>query len=200
MKFYLLEDPNKYKEYARFSHRGTWTDGKLCEKCGLDNSILVDPLQIEWEPDSDQIGDFSWCGYTSVVQEKVKKYLIDTGQDCDYGEVIVLPPPKVGKKKIVNYPYDGPNLYWLKANVYIDLDIEKSETPLLIDCAYCGQKKYKFRRNNLMVNVDSWSGEHIFQLKQFKKSSATYVTQELLFELIDQGFENIGYIEAGKII
>jgi hypothetical protein len=200
MKFYLLEDPNKYIEYARFSQRGTWSDGKLCKKCGISSSTLVDPLKIEWDPGSNQVGDFSWCGYTVVIQEKVKKYLLSTCQNCDFGEVVVLPPPKQGNKKIVDFPYNGPNLYWLKANSYIDLDIVKSETPLLIDCIFCGQKKYRFRRNNLIVNKNSWSGDHIFKLNQFQKSSATYVTQKLLSELIGQGFDNLGYIEAGNIL
>ena len=69
MNVYLLDDPAKPAEFARFSHVGTWSNDRVCEVCGEPTSRLVEPLQIEWDEGTDRIGDFSWGGYHCVADQ-----------------------------------------------------------------------------------------------------------------------------------
>ncbi len=104
-----MENPPNY-EFARFSHVGTWTKGGICKNCGQGTSELIEPLPIEWDPDSDLIGDFSWCGYVMVVTPKALQFLMGNGFKCDFGKTQVVAPSKKRKKKRVAFPYDGPTL------------------------------------------------------------------------------------------
>ncbi len=104
MKIYLLINWDNY-EYARFSHIGTWSkETESCERCGYSDQHLIEPLQIEWEPDTDIIGDLSWCGYSIVVLENVKKLLLEKYFECEFGKVEVKKSTTPKKhKKIVNF-------------------------------------------------------------------------------------------------
>jgi len=200
MNFYLLRDPKKHEEYARYSHRGTWSEGQICPSCNLGTSILTPPLQIEWEPDSDLIADFSWCGYTAIVKEPARCLLESFDIDCEFSEIKVLPPSNKTNRKIVAFPYIGPTLYWLRPKLLVDLDIEKSDTPLLIDCPICGQKKYKFKTSNLVAKKQSWNSPKIFHLRQFQKNRTIYVTEEMMNNMKHEGFTNLDYLLAGELL
>lgn len=199
MRFFLLESPNDKETYGSFSHVGTWTHGGICKKCGEGTSVLVEPLQLEWDPGSDRIGDFSWCGYAFIVLGSVTAFFSGNGFECRYGTVEVMQPQAPTRLPRVTYPYHGPNLYWVIATEYVPLDETRSGVELRTDCDLCRQKKYTFRRDGLVVDKSVWSGQKMFRLSQYKKSGATYVTEEVIGRLIDQGFSNFGHIEAGVI-
>lgn len=200
MKIYLLDDPRDY-QFARFSHVGTWTKGEICRTCGQGTSRLIEPLLIEWEPDSDVIGDFSWCGYTMVISQKVKKYMTTKAWECDFGAVeVVSTGNKIPKnKKKVPFPYTGDELSWVMPKEYIRLNEENSSVKLEIDCPACKQKKYTFRRAGIQIDKENWDGSNMFRIEQYGKSSATFLTEKALEECRSAGFTNLRYIEAGII-
>ena len=200
MKIFNFKDPKNFESYARYSHVGTWSEGQLCAECKQPTSMLIEPLKIEWEPDSAFIGDFSWCGYTAVVTENISKLLLEMGFECDFKNVLVVPPTtKPKNKKLVPYPYDGPNLKWLIPNAQIPVNEKRSGIKLKIDCPACGRKKYSFKLDNLYIDSDHWQGQKIFSIEQFARSRAMFVTEEGLSLLKIKEINNIGFSEVGII-
>jgi len=128
MKIFLLRKTVP-SEFADFSHVGTWSEEtEYCASCEYSNQQLIEPLQIEWEPGSDIVGDFSWCGAAILINEYVKEVFEKNGLECKYGKVeIKESTTPIRGRKIVGCPYTGLKLYWLIPNRIIDVDIERSE-------------------------------------------------------------------------
>jgi len=198
MKLFLMDDPGLIGKYASFSHIGTWTKGALCKKCEQPTSKLVQPLMIEWEPGSDVIGNFSWCGYTTIVTSDIGDYLTEMGLDVEMSEVVVVESTARGKN-MVAYPYKGPELKWLLPNKRLPLNELKSGVDLLVDCDECGQKKYTFKRDGIFIDKDKWFGEKIFYIEQFTRSDAMFVTEEAMRIIKKADYGNVGFFEAGMI-
>ncbi|MFZ5945748.1 MAG: hypothetical protein ACOYVD_16780 [Bacillota bacterium] len=159
-------------------------------------------MQIEWEYGSDVIGDFSWCGYSIVVVDRVKSFLISKKFECDFGKVEVLKNSthkRNNKMQMVSYPYQGPNLNWLIPKVTINLSIEKTKLNLETDCPECKLKEYEFKMDGIIIPKSELNGEKMFRIKQFGLSQATYVTEDGLQELLIKDFSNFWYKEAGYI-
>ena len=199
MKLFLLEDPDLLTQFARFSHLGTWSKGKLCEGCGQSTSRLKEPLQIAWEPDSGVIADFSWCAYAAVVTRRVADSLSELDFEFDLGAVQVVEPRRKGRKKRVPYPYKGPELKWLLPSSRISLDPSGSGIELLIDCKVCRQPKYTFKRDGIVVNRDCWDGQKVFCMQQYPRAQAMFVSEEGMRLLQERGFSNIELTLAGEI-
>ena len=200
MKIYLLCNPQLNSEFARFSHLGTWTDGKLCEECGQPTSKLIEPLKIVWEPDSSYVGDFSWCGYIAVITEAISHFLISEKFEINLGSVRVEPPSAKTKKKIVPFPYTGPKLEWLIPSDRINANERKSNIDLLIDCQKCGQSKYTFKRNGIFIDSENWKGQKIFCIEQFTRARTMFVTEDAKNIILSKNVSNISFLEAGTII
>ena len=199
MRFFLLKPPEKFAGFASFSHVGTWTDGKICDACGQGTSRLTEPLLIEWDPGSDRIGDFSWCGYSFVVPPGVVTYFEQNSLACSFGRTQVIKPTEKTKLPRVPYPYQGVRLSWAIGESMVNMDVDRSGTQLDSDCAQCGQRHYTFVRQGIVVPISEWHGQAVFLLKQFEKSGAMFVTEDTLQGLISAGFTNIGYMHAGTI-
>lgn len=200
-KIYLLIKKTGNYDYAEFAHVGVWEKFReYCEKCTAPDSKLVEPLQIEWEPGSDVIGDFSWCGYTITVQDKVKNFLVAKGFEVNFGSVEVhkSSTPK-RRQRAVPSPYDGPKLHWLMPTEKLNTDIEMSGLQIKIDCSSCGLRRYKFKMNGLFISKSELGGRKMFRINQFDTSSATYVTEEGLQELVSQNFTNFWFRETGTV-
>jgi len=201
MRIYLLESPRTY-QYAGFAHVGTWTNDRLCPVCEGRLDRLAQPLLIEWEPDSEVIGDFSWCSYTMAVVTKVRDYLLKSGFECSFGRVEVVPFAKWRKtssKPRVPYPYEGPELHWVRPRKRVRLNQEQSGVVLETYCSACKQSRYTFKREGIVIDQAAWKGCKMFRIKQFDPSDATYVTEDALELLSSKGFTNLGYLEAGMI-
>ena len=201
MKIYLLkaERCDKFYDFAVFGHVATWSKNyESCETCGFLNQHLVEPLLVEWEPDSDIIGDFSWCSYSIVVLERVKRFFEDRNFEARYGKVEVIKPSKIykRKKKQVPFPYAGPKLHWLMPTERVNLDIEKSRLEIKTNCADCGRLVYKFKMEGLVIPESEWKKRKMFRISQWR-SSATFVSEEALTEILSQNFTNFWYKEAG---
>lgn len=199
MKFYLLDDPAKPSQFARFSHVGTWTKGGICKSCGSSSSRLVEPLQIEWDPGTDRIGSFSWCGYTSVVTNDVRSFCETAKIECTFGKVEVMAPTDKTKRARVPYPYHGPQLSWLIPTRFLSLNEDRSGVHITSDCSKCGFRRYNFKRDGLVIDHESWGGVPMFLIEQLERSGATFVTEPLLDELKSQGFTNLCPRFAGII-
>jgi hypothetical protein len=207
VKIYLLDEPsnlNKHKDafkYARFTHAGTWTRAGLCELCGSQLSRLVEPLQITWDEGSDVIGDFSWCGYTMVITDRVKSALCEAGYPCRFGKVEVIPYPyeQSKRKRQVPYPYNGTGLHWLMARDHIRLDEKESKVKLEADCVLCKEKRYTFKREGIVIDEPAWGSQHIFEIEQFDPSGAAFVTEQGLEVMLVNRFTNLAHPEAGVI-
>ena len=198
MKLYLLDDPEKHSPFASISKVGTWSEGGLCH-CGQNTERAIEPMLIQWEPDSDIIGDFSWSMYTFAVNDRVKKYMTEHGFECKFGKTKVVRPVKPKRKKIVPFPYTGPKLHWIMPTATIELNEKKSGVEIEIDCADCKKRNYTFRRQGIVIDRNSWKGQRMFRIKQFEPSAATFLSEEGLNLLNSGSFTNLGYIESGVI-
>lgn len=199
MKFYLLDDPAKPAEYARFSHVGTWADDRVCDACGEPTSRLVEPLQIEWDEGTDRIGDFSWGGYHCVVVNTAKTFLERNAFEARFGRVEVMPPSEKATRPRVPFPYRGPDISWLIPTAQLQIDETKSGVRLKSDCSKCRQKRYTFKRDGLVVPADSWAGQKLFLIEQFGRSRATFITEHGLSMLQGAPFSNLCPRLAGLI-
>jgi hypothetical protein len=199
MMFYLLDDPAKPGEFARFSHVGTWSKGTLCESCGVTTEKLVEPLQIEWNKGTERIGSFSWCGYHCVVTDEVRRFLEQANAECAFGRVEVMPPTEKTRRPRVPFPYVGPRLHWLIPTKRVLLDEACSGVHLKSECRRCGQKQYNFKRDGLFIDASAAEDISMFLIDQFGRSRATFVTEPLLAGLKAQGFTNLCPRLAGNI-
>jgi hypothetical protein len=199
VNIYLLDDPAKPAEFARFSHVGTWSDDRVCDVCGEPTSRLVEPLQIEWDEGTDRIGDFSWGGYHCVVVDALRSFLEAHAFEVAFGNVQVVPPTAAAVRSRVPFPYVGPHVSWLIPIARLHLDEEQSGIRLISNCSVCGQKRYTFRRDGLVLRKQAWHGEKIFVAEQFGRSRATFITEQALLALTRAGFSNLCPRLAGQI-
>lgn len=79
MRVYHFAEPFDYR-YARAGRRGTWFPNPgpgVCPECTASRQDRIAPLILEWLPDSDQVGDFTWPGVNDevVVTQRVREFL-----------------------------------------------------------------------------------------------------------------------------
>jgi hypothetical protein len=199
VNIYLLDDPARPAEFARFSSVGSWSDDRVCNVCGEPAARLIEPLQIEWDEGTDRIGDFSWGGYHCVVLDAVRSFLESQAFDVTFGNVVVMQSTERATRPRVQFPYRGPELSWLIPMARLKLDEERSGVRLLSDCSACGQRRHSFKRDGLVLPKASWKGEKVFLIEQFGRSHATFVTEDALIMLTHQGFSNLYPRPAGQI-
>lgn len=199
MNIYMLENWKGY-DYAGIAHRGTWSKSTgICPNCGQHGQHLIEPLQIEWEPGSDMIGDFSWCGFTFAVKENAKQFFIQNRFECNFGKVEIqkLSTKRRGRK-IVPFPYKGPKIHWVMPYKHINLDNEKSALEIKSDCKVCNRLVYKFQLDGLLIPKSEWHGEKMFNITQYG-DTPTYISEDALQEILSQDFTNFNYSKAGII-
>lgn len=199
MNIYLLDDPTRPGDFARFSHTGTWAGGGLCKHCGEDSQCLIEPLEIEWNDGTTRIGDFSWCGYAAIVLDEVQSFLRAKAFEVQFGRVDVKRPTAKAVRPRVPFPYFGPHLSWVIATARLALDEERSGVSLLSDCSICGRKSYTFKRAGISILKKAWHGEKIFLIDQFGRSNAMFITEEGLALLKEGNFSNFNALPAGRI-
>jgi hypothetical protein len=199
VNFYVLNDPTGKSPYASFAHLGTWSADSECEGCGSHSQHLIEPLLVEWEDGSDRIGSFSWCSYTCIVTDEVRRFLETTDTGCRFGRVQVVPPERKTKHPRVSFPYSGPRLHWLSSVPLVDVDIDASRLELRLDCPQCGRKAYHFKREGLVINRGQLGTARMFCIRQFAPSNATFVVEDFLVTLGMKRFVNLEGSLAGII-
>lgn len=125
MKLWRFTDPGDHR-FARASRvGGTWQDGEY-KRRGRD-------IIIEWEPDSDVVGDFTWPGLDTdlIVTDRVGAALRNAGvPGFELRPVEMQENTEAAKRRSkrprVTLPYQGPILrdFWVTA--WTGLNLERS--------------------------------------------------------------------------
>ena len=153
------------------------------------------PLLIEWDPDSDIIGDFSWSGFgfelvarLNVAQALVQEF---TGFRI---ESVQMVEPSVGlrrrKKKMVSLPYEGPELCELWIDRWFRLDEKASSLNLERVCGTCGFRFYTPKREGLVLERPT-DAPAFFRLEQFP--AWVFVSSEVKQHIEATGFTNVAF-------
>lgn len=190
------------RDFAQVAVVGTWSEGKLCPVCTGTTERLIPPLQVEWEPGSDCIGDFVWDGgFTCCVQDTVRDFLVKSKFECDFGAVVSVPNSTSQNSRMpgVELPYSGPALTWLQARNVIPLNEKRSHVKREPDCVGCGRIKTTFKSDGITVDDCDWHGEKIFRIAQNEPSDATFVTEAAKREIEEADFRNVSFKPAGVI-
>jgi hypothetical protein len=124
MKIFRFSDPCDHDYAGAIRVGGTWQPGEYRERRR--------PIVIEWQPDSDVVGDFTWPGFATdlVITDQVARALADRGiGGFELRAVEMFESAKVAKmsrrrskRPRVRLPYTGPKLWdlWLTAWTHID--------------------------------------------------------------------------------
>jgi hypothetical protein len=137
MKIWVFSDPANYENYARATRYDMWSN------LHVDHNGNVEPLIMEWEPDSNCVGDFTWPALDKdiVVTENTGKALLQRFKGIVLGPVemiqniqpeIIEKEKKKGIKRII-LPYTGPKLYNMYVSNWVDIDFEKSSYSIELD-------------------------------------------------------------------
>jgi hypothetical protein len=193
-------------EYARFSRRGTWTPKPspgVCKECGMTGQKRVPPLIIEWEPDSDIVGDFAWGGFGSelVCRRAIAEELVDhfTGFALSPIEMVEdgeAPHHRGRERPRVSLPYTGPELCELWIDSWVSLDETASAVMLERTCGTCGFRFYESKKHGLVVRDDKRLSS-FFRLEQFP--SWMFCTDDVKDFITDRDYSNISFKNVGVI-
>lgn len=190
--------------FADFSAVGTWVDdGSRCDACGWHGQSLREPLLVEWEAGGDQTGDFSWdgpFGYLGLVTENVVNFFHDYDYGCAFHPVEYVAAEHAAGSPSVPCPYVGPKQLWMESTRFVHLDLDASNVSIKLSCEKCGRVKYSFCNQGIVIPKSNWNGEKIFRLRENGPSFATFATDEARREIEAQGFSNVSFTPAGKIM
>ena len=198
MKFFVLWQQRPYGDYAGFSHLGTWSESRLCPKCGRHSSRLVEPLLVEFEPGSDVLADFMWCGYTFIVLPRVRGFFEQERFGCSFGRIEVVEPSGSTRERRVVYPYVGPDLTWVQAAHSVSIDVAANKLAVAT-CSVCHRTKIEFKQTGLIVSKNELHGNKMFRIAEYSPT-VSYITEDGLDDLLTEGYSNLGYIEAGEFL
>ena len=214
MRLWRFTDPHMH-EYARASRRGTWA-GQPQRR--------VRPLVIEWEPDSDNIADFTWVGFDSdiVVTDRVGQALQSAAvSGFELSEVQMVANSEAAKRRtrkpVVSLPYVGPKLWDLWVTGAGELDrgrstvqsTKKSENgeehlePLGVERRKSVWDKDK--RNLVTTHQTRMPGKGlfattaagIFHIPEFP--AWIFCTDATKAFIESQKFTNVGFLEMGDV-
>jgi hypothetical protein len=189
-------------DYAHFSVVGTWSSAREpCNACGWHWQEIVPPLLVQWEPSTQLTGDFSWdgpFGYTFAVKDHVAEALSPKNFECRFLPVDYVKPTR--QRNTVPFPYKGPRLLWGECSATVELDMKATGVELLSSCSECGDRRYTFRSDGIVVRRRNWNGQPMFRIATNGRSEATFVTDMGRQILENARFSNIAFSEAGQII
>lgn len=210
MNLYHFSDPLDFR-FARASRIGTWSPSPgVCPECGRSRSIRISPLIIEWLPDSDKIGDFTWPGINDeiVVSQNLRDSLEVNFRGFKFLAIDMHLNPKLKRpqkitkrtKPRVWLPYEGPPLWELKPTSWCKLDHNRSGVMLDRVCNTCGRPKYihpAFEERHLVLDRTTWAGEDIFYIQEY--AGWVFCTEEVKVFIERKGFTNAGFSLDGEI-
>lgn len=172
MRLWRFSDPGDHS-FARASLRGTWSkDGGACEDCGSSSQRRVQPLVIEWEADSDLVGDFVWPGFGAdlAVTERVGAELSARFTGFDLGPVEMVQDPKLARSKSskprVWLPYVEPPLVDLWVTSWVPIDREQSTITFVKKCRACGAEQF---------SIDGFEKREVSWDKDLRKAVETHI-------------------------
>lgn len=212
MKLYHFAEPCDYR-FARAGRLGTWAPDPgpgVCPECGCSRQERVYPLILEWLPDSDQVGDFTWPGLNDevVVSQRVREAFEGAFRGFEFLPFEMYQPPKLKRpeqttrrtRPRVWLPYEGPPLWDMQATAWCSLDHERSGVRLEKVCSTCQRPQYsgpEYDDRYLVVDPATWGGEDIFQIREY---AGWIFCTERVKELVEaRGFTNAGFALDGEI-
>jgi hypothetical protein len=211
MKIYHFCDPQDYR-FAQAIRRGTWypQGSKICPECKTSQQTRVSPLIIEWEPGSDEIGDFTWpsLGADLVVVQNVKDAFETQFNGIKFEPVEFWQARKTRKPKKITrrtkpriwLPYSGPTLWDVIPKRWCNLDLIKSNVFVVKICSTCGKTIYHrppVHQRYLVIDPKTWGGEDIFRIYEY--SNMIYCTDKVKDFVERSGFSNVSFKEVGEI-
>jgi len=202
MNLYLMTFARKASEFAHFATVGTWKERGYCPHCTSVGAEIVAPLLMEWEPGSENIGDFSWdLGYVFVAKGRVRRELASIEFGLSFFPVRHVPysEKRYRSKPRVAVPYKGEPLYWAVPKVFLPLNEKKSRVKMEERCTVCGYTKKTFRKSSIVIDGPDWHGENVFRISQNGNSQASFVTETGMTILSEAKYTNLRFLKAGKI-
>lgn len=210
MKLYYLADPHDY-QFAQAGRRGTWTPSTgACPICGDPRQRRIPPLVIEWLPDSERVGDFTWPGFNDeiVVSQRVRDGLQDTFGHLAFHPIEMVQDRRLKRPKRptrrtkprVWLPYQGPPLWDMQATAVCRLDMAESGVRVDRVCPGCGAVFYAgppLGKRRLVVDKSTWRGEGIFRIAEF--DAPTYCTEQAKQYIEQQMWTNVTFRLDGEV-
>ncbi len=90
-------------------------------------------------------------------------------------------------------------LRWAFCTKKIELNRKKSEVKEICHCEICGNKKFTFKKTNIVISKNEYKEDEIFKIQSNGRSQATFVTERLKEMILNEGFTNVNFSEAGYI-
>lgn len=211
MKLYHFVSPQNFS-YAQATRRGTWypQTTTICPECKTSRQKRVSPLMVEWEPGSDQIGDFVWAGLVTdlIVVDRVKAVFESQFSAIEFGPVEFFQSSRLKKpiksnsktKPRVWLPYSGPLLWDVLPTHWCHLDHARSGVSVAHECLTCKKTIYStppWSQRNLVLDTATWNGEDIFHICEY--SGGIFCTEQVKVFIEDAGFTNVSFLEDGVI-
>ncbi|MDZ4151389.1 hypothetical protein [Methylicorpusculum sp.] len=127
MKFFWFDDPRDYR-FAWASRREPY---RLLAR---DESGVPEKAYMEWEADSDEVGDFVWWSLARdvVVKRSLAEELVANFKGFELGPIEMFQNLKFDtlkrkpRKPRILLPYTGPELVYLFVNSTVPIDLTRS--------------------------------------------------------------------------
>ena len=225
MKIWRLTRPRN-SGFAAAGARGAWKPGELCPECTRSTEERTPPLQLVWEPGSDQIGDFVWAGPAVAARREVVDVLRKPFTGVEPGPVGMVdePPPTAAQRRQprVQLPYQGPELQELWVTASVPVDRARSSIELERRCTTCGTEywevygveRWAFNvdpdtcdlayeliprtpKGGLFVRPEDLPGADIFWVQE--APAWILCTDEVRDWAVSEGCTNVAFLEVGEI-
>lgn len=213
MKLWRFTDPCDYR-FARAGRvGGTWQDGEY--------KIRGRNILINWEPDSDIVGDFTWPGLDTdlVVTDRVGKVLQESGvEGFELRPVEMQETAKRRSKKLrVRLPFEGPPLWdlWVTAWTVADRELSTIHEVVRDD----GSRQFELvgaqRREKIwnQQRMELVSVLHprvegqglfvremrgVFRVEEFP--TWVFCTDDVKVLIENHDFTNVSFLEVGEVL
>ena len=128
MKFFMFNHPRDYR-FAWASRQEPW------RLLGRDEAGQPETAQMQWEADSEVVGDFVWWDMAFrdvVVRRSVGEELMKHFSGFELGPIEMFQDPKFDRMKRkprkprILLPYTGPELVYLAVTSLVPIDLELS--------------------------------------------------------------------------
>lgn len=195
--------------------------GEKCSECNAYLDVERQPLLVEWDDGSDQVGDFVFAGGPIVIQDRVATEIrqIAGGFNTEPIEFFDHPNlrrpanvPDRKRPKRIWLPYDGPPLSQLVVTRKVPLTPE-STVEIASKCGACGTIRYKrilgVEKKNSAVHTPRVPGQGLFIERDAIGEDGLFAPIGTLLhlctssvkEFIEQrGYTNIEFLEYGELI
>lgn len=216
MKLWRLSEPFDYR-FARAGRvGGTWQEGEYKDR--------TRPLIIEWEPDSDVVGDFTWPGLNTdvVITDGVGTPLKDAGVAGFELRPVEMKEnseatKRRSKKPKVKLPYSGPKLWDFWVTAWTNLDAARSS----VDQVERSDGSVSYKVRGVQREERTWEPQHAEFVKTMRPRSdgegifvpairgilrveeipAWVLCTDDVKRLIEgHGFTNVAFMEVGDVL